>query len=144
MPLWDFNLTANALTQQEKERLAENITKIYTNVGLPAFYVAVRFTERQPESSFVGGKKDSNSIHLQIYHLARHFTSDKHKKSFLDRADAVLNPVLEPKNIYWEYFVQESDRDLWKINGLVPPPSGSEMEKNWARLNRPVPEQGKL
>ena len=31
------------------------------------------------------------------------------------------------------------DRDLWLINGLVPPPPSSDAEKQWARENRAIP-----
>ena len=47
-------------------------------------------------------------------------------------------------DVDWEYFVNESPRDLWKINGMVPPLPGSEMEKKWAELNRPVAQREKL
>ena len=39
----------------------------------------------------------------------------------------------------WEYSVEETSRDLWKINGLVPPMPNSDAEKEWVRLNRAVP-----
>jgi stalled ribosome rescue protein Dom34 len=57
----------------------------------------------------------------------------------------------------WEYSVIETRRDLWKINGIVPPEQGTEVristnrcergiradqdgqaEKEWVRLNRAV------
>ena len=144
MPLWDFNLSPNVLSDSEKASLAKEVTKIYTKSGLPAFYVQVRFTEDTVNSKFVGGETHTNFAHLQIYHLARTFTSDEQKSRFLRRVDAILNPVLVPKGADWEYFIQESSRDLWKINGLVPPPAGSEMERKWAQLNRPVGDREKL
>lgn len=60
------------------------------------------------------------------------------KKRFLSRVDAVLNPMFEPKGMDWEYFITEAPRDLWKINGLVPPEAQSEGEKEWVRVNRAV------
>ena len=145
MPLWDFNLSPNVLSDSEKASLAKAITKIYTEGGgLPAFYVQIRFTEDNPSSKFVGGEKHTNFVYLQIYHLARTFRSDEHKKAFLRMVDSVLNPVLVPKGSDWEYFVTESPRDLWKINGIYPPPAGSQEEKQWAKLNRPLGEREKL
>ncbi|KAI1699294.1 hypothetical protein DdX_17424 [Ditylenchus destructor] len=44
--------------------------------------------------------------------------------------------------IYPSYYIvsfELVDRNLWRINGLAPPPSRSEGEKEWARLNKPVP-----
>lgn len=39
--------------------------------------------------------------------------------------DKVLTPVMEAKGVDWEYTVDESPRDLWKINGVVPSEAGS-------------------
>lgn len=52
----------------------------------------------------------------------------------------MLNPILKPKGADWEYSILELDRDLWKINGLVPPGPNTEMEKRWVKENRPVEE----
>ena len=46
--------------------------------------------------------------------------------------------MFEPKGMDWEYWVQGASRDLWKIDGIVPPPTGSEMEMQWKELSRPV------
>jgi hypothetical protein len=39
----------------------------------------------------------------------------------------------------WEYHIEESNRDLWRVQGLVPPPLGSEGFKLWEREGRAVP-----
>jgi|TARA_R110002003_G_scaffold46_10_gene3796 hypothetical protein len=39
----------------------------------------------------------------------------------------------------WEYSVYETRRDLWKINGFVPPMPKTEAEEEWVRGNRAVP-----
>ena len=144
MPLWDFHYTAGGLSAQEKKGLAEAITKMYTSVGMPAFYVQVRFEEMTPESHFVGAQ-DYSSLGLgekhaaiQIFHVARTFTSEIQKRRFLYATDQILNPVFEKGGWDWEYWVTESPRDLWKVNGLVPPPTGSAAEKKWAEANRPI------
>lgn len=36
----------------------------------------------------------------------------------------------------WEYHIEETNRDLWKIQGLVPPLPGSDEEKIWAGQNK--------
>ena len=144
MPLWDFHLSSNLLSTEEKEDIAKSITKIYTASSLPAFYVRVRFNENQPSNVYSGGESHNKLILIQVWHLARQFTSDEQKKKFLQRVDAVLNPVMDEKGVDWEYFVNESPRDLWKINGLVPPLPGSEMERKWVDVNRPTGEREKL
>ena len=71
-------------------------------------------------------------------------TSDEQKTRFLQAVDRVLNPVMERKGLDWEYFATEVPRDLWKINGLVPPLPGSDMEKKWVATNRPIGEREKF
>jgi hypothetical protein len=39
----------------------------------------------------------------------------------------------------WEYSVEETSRDLWKVDGYVPPMPGSDAEKVWAEDNKPSP-----
>jgi hypothetical protein len=39
----------------------------------------------------------------------------------------------------WEYHVEETNRDLWKVQGLVPPLQGTEAELEWVKENQPVP-----
>jgi len=51
----------------------------------------------------------------------------------------LIQPFATAKGLRWEFHVDETPRDLWMINGLVPPPSGSDAEKLWARENRPIP-----
>lgn len=144
MPLWDIVTSANALTKEDKQTIVDGITKIYTKVGLPAFYVVIRFSERSTGDLFVGGKYHPSHVVLQVYHLARNFASDEQKTGFLERVDKVLNPVMKGRGLDWEYTISESPRELWKSNGLVPPMPGTEMEKEWVRQNRPVAELGKF
>ncbi|KAK3704883.1 hypothetical protein LTR37_013574, partial [Vermiconidia calcicola] len=100
-------------SNEDKQNLANSTTKIYTSRGgFPAFYVRVRFTEDQPSSSFFGGSKNENFVHIQIWHLARVFRCGNHKDAFLNLVDSVLNPVMQEKGADWEYTVNESPRDL--------------------------------
>ncbi len=162
MPLWDVHTTGPVFAAEEKQELAEQITKIYTATPLPAFYVRVRFTEHAPGTTFSGGEPDGSPqgspdgetvsgetantgfVHLQVWHLARNFSGSEHKERFLRKVDKVLTPIMEAKGVDWEYTVDESLRDLWKINGVVPPEAGSEGEKEWVRENRVVGRGEKL
>ena len=144
MPTWDFHLGSNLFSTEEKEHLAKSITKLYQASGLPAFYVRVRFNENQPTNVYTGGESDPGFIVIQVWHLARTMPTDEIKKRFLQGVDKVLNPFMEAKGLDWEYYVNESPRDLWKINGLVPPPPNSEMEKRWVKENRAIGEREKL
>ncbi|KAF7159171.1 hypothetical protein CNMCM6106_006304 [Aspergillus hiratsukae] len=138
MPQWLIQHSPNTLTPEDKSTLAQQITQVYVRYGLPAFYVQVHFTEQPAGTSFIGGEQHPNFVALTIYHLARTMTTEQQRQGFLKHIDAVLTPMFEPKGIDWEYFVTEVPRDLWKVNGLVPPAAGSEEEKVWVRENRPV------
>ncbi|KAJ5502836.1 Tautomerase [Penicillium fimorum] len=138
MPAWYIKHSPSTITALEKEQLAKSITRLYVSYGLPAFYVQVHFNEDIPGTAFVGGKPHPNFAAVTIYHVARAFKSDETKQRFLTDVDEILNPVFEPKDMEWEYWVTEVSRDLWKINGLVPPQTGSEGEKKWVELNKAV------
>ena len=61
------------------------------------------------------------------------------KIRFMNAVDAALKPFIGDKGYDWEYGVEEVDRDLWKVNGMVPPMPGTEAEKEWAEGNLAVP-----
>ena len=136
MPLWDFHTTPSLFSAQEKQDLATAITNLYG--VLPAFYVNVRFTEHDRTSNFHGGKADVDFAIIRIEHLARQFSDSAAKKRWTNKIDEVLNPVMKPKVANWEYSILELDRDLWKINGMVPPMPNTDMERKWVEENRAV------
>lgn len=138
MPVWYISHSPNILSADEKQGLAKSITNIYVSNGLPAFYVQVHFVEDATGSAFIGGEIHPKFAGITIYHLARAFKSDEIKERFHLRVNEVLSPVFEPKGMDWEYFITEASRDLWRINGLVPPTPGSEAEKEWVQVNRAV------
>jgi hypothetical protein len=73
--------------------------------------------------------------------------SDEARNRFLGKVDAAIKPFIADKGYDWEYSVEETRRDLWKINGMVPPMPNSKAEKVWAEGNRPVgfeKEDGRL
>ena len=87
MPLWIVYHPATAFTDKAtKKAFSDKITKIYTDGGLPAFYVIVIFQVVDQDSCFVGGVSrpsphieannpgpDSSQpfIRITIQHLAR-------------------------------------------------------------------------
>lgn len=64
--------------------------------------------------------------------------NDAIRDRFLGRVDAALKPFIEDAGYDWEYSVIETDRGLWKVQGLVPPMPKSEAEVEWTKLNRAV------
>jgi hypothetical protein len=73
--------------------------------------------------------------------------SAAHHKRFLDKVDETLKPFIADQGYDWEYSTEEANRDLWKINGMLPPMPETVAEKEWVEKNRAVefePEQGGL
>lgn len=140
MPLWTFGHSAGAFTSEEKKDLAQAITNIYAEGGVPAFYVNVQFIPLAEDDLWYGGHPHPKFTMINIYHVAQNVAdfTDEAQKSFLAKVDKVLTPRMTKKGMGWEYFIIEGPRKFWKIDGIVPPPTGSEMEKLWFRHNRPV------
>jgi hypothetical protein len=63
-----------------------------------------------------------------------------HEFSFLD-PKYVREYVLTVLNS-WEFHVTESDKDLWRIQSLIPPSVGSEAMKSWVEAGKGVPWEG--
>lgn len=137
MPVCEFQDAPSLFTDAEKHDPAKAITDIYTKAGLPAFYVQTPFTEAPTGTQFIGEAISEKYVSIGIIHAARKQEDDR-KGPFLAAANAVVTPMLGTKGFDWEYWVHEVDQDLWKIHGLVPPQTGSDIEEGWARQNAPV------
>jgi hypothetical protein len=53
-------------------------------------------------------------------------------------AEEKLAPFIKERGYDWEIHIDETPMDLWRTQALVPPPE-SDMEKLWAKENRPIP-----
>ncbi|KAI3534281.1 hypothetical protein CSPX01_12202 [Colletotrichum filicis] len=144
MPKWVFNCNTGVFTTAEKKQIAEGMTKLYTSVGLPGFYCHTHFIELNPENMYAGGETPKALTTISIYHIARGFDTPQVEAFFFKALDDILRPILKPKGIEWESGIYEARRELWRINGLVPPETGSEMERKWAKENRVTDEEDLL
>ncbi|KAE8309936.1 hypothetical protein BDV41DRAFT_546450 [Aspergillus transmontanensis] len=82
MPIWSFKSSRGALSEQDKTDLVKDITRLYTKVDLPAFFVNVQFVEMGPTEMFVGGESRSNFVNLSIVHIARTFKTEFDRLDF--------------------------------------------------------------
>jgi phenylpyruvate tautomerase PptA (4-oxalocrotonate tautomerase family) len=139
MPLWSVYHPPGTYSAQDKGDLAEAATGYYVRVGLPRFYVIVHFHEVAPESFFVGGEPTGSTVRIVIEHIARHSTDAESRRRISETISSVVAPFTTDRGLDVEFHVEETPRDLWMINGLRPPPSGSDAEKLWVEQNRPVP-----
>ncbi|PSN68543.1 hypothetical protein BS50DRAFT_663112 [Corynespora cassiicola Philippines] len=163
MPLWHIYHPPTLFTDPaEREALSKDITEIYAKTPLPRFYVVVLFVPIEPSNMYVGGvsrpsvPKQENKpgpdsakpfVRITIQNIARKVSTPEAIASFLSRVDAAIHPHIAAKSIDWEYSVVESSRDLWKINGLVPPLPNTPAERRWVEENVPTPyesEEGLL
>jgi hypothetical protein len=146
MPLWQiYHPPGTYEDPKSKVAFAEDITKMYTNIGLPAFYVIVAFIPLPSGDLLVGGKTVVGTpfVRIVITQIAvRLPNEDASYNRNTSNIDKVLATHVADKGYNWEYHVDETERRLWKINGMKPPPWKSEKEKLWLEKNRPVPYDG--
>ncbi|KAF2692212.1 hypothetical protein K458DRAFT_285736 [Lentithecium fluviatile CBS 122367] len=152
MPLWKiYHPPSTFTTPSSRQSLARAITAIYTAVPLPAFYVNVLFIPVEADSYYIGGVArpsphfpDSEPgpdsarpfIRVTIENIARKIPNVEVRDRFLNRVDTALKPYIGDMGYDWEYSVLETSRDLWKIDGFVPPMPGTEAEERWRVENR--------
>ncbi|KAF2180871.1 hypothetical protein K469DRAFT_591138 [Zopfia rhizophila CBS 207.26] len=146
MPLWlVFHPEGTFEDVASRKALSQDITKIYTEINLPAFYVVINFIKMSVGQTWVSGEQKTEKpfIRLVAEHIAVHLpNSDEVYKRTTTRIDQALKPHIDDKGYDWEFHVDETERRLWKVNGMIPPPFNSEEEKSWVRENRPVPYPG--
>ncbi|RDW86007.1 hypothetical protein BP5796_04332 [Coleophoma crateriformis] len=147
MPLWlIFHPVGTFEDSASKQAFAEDITQFYTSaLGLPAFYVVANFIKLSLNDTWVGGKQktDKPFIRVVINHVAYTVPNiDEAYKRATASIDKILKPHVADKDYDWEYHVDETDRRLWKLNGMIPPAAKSEQEQQWAKENRAVLYEG--
>jgi phenylpyruvate tautomerase PptA (4-oxalocrotonate tautomerase family) len=138
MPLWTIYHTPNAFTVEQKAELAERITTL-CYPPLPAFYVGVAFHEMSPDNLYIGGKPADKFVRIAVDHIARTLPEAAQRAGWLDRARQALVPLFTERGLSWEMHIDETTRDLWLIQGLVPPMPNTEPEKKWKAENMPSP-----
>lgn len=139
MPLWNIHHPAGVYSDQDKQDFAADITRIYARAGLPEFYVVVLFHEITSSNFLIGGKPTADTVRIDVAHIARHLDDPQQRVRLSERLNAAMLPYTRDRGLHWEFHVDETPRDLWMIEGMVPPPTGSEAEKAWVAANSPLP-----
>ncbi|ATL87761.1 tautomerase family protein [Streptomyces malaysiensis] len=138
MPLWHVYHPVDAYSAEQKRQFAADVTEFYTRAGLPKFYVVTLFHDI-PESSFlVGGEPSDNTVRVVIEHIARHLTDPDRRRKSAEALNRLLAPHTLDRGLHCEFHIDETPRDQWMIDGMWPPPAGSEAERLWVSENRPV------
>ncbi|MFI6990312.1 tautomerase family protein [Nonomuraea wenchangensis] len=140
MPLWTVFHTPGIFTDKEKHQLASHIADHYEQVGLPRFYVVTLFQQTRPEDFYVGGEPAPVGVRIVIDHIARRNADRESRRRTAQWVKGMLQPHLERNaGLHWEFHIDETSDDLWMINGIAPPPAGSDAEKLWAESNSASP-----
>ena len=147
MPLWRIFHPQSLYTPTEKAALSQAITQIYTDKSpsrLPAFYVNVLFIEYAPGTFFIGGEPVADYVRFAGEHIARSFGPDEHSRMrrFMSWFEEAISPWTAGKGVRWETHVGQTPFDLWRINGLPPPPAESQAEALWREEGAAVPYEG--
>ncbi|KAF4627957.1 hypothetical protein G7Y89_g10199 [Cudoniella acicularis] len=99
-----------------------------------------------PEDSFfIGGELTKGKfVRLTLEHIAINFKDfgvergDAMSKKFLAFVGEVLKERFEPKGWRWEFNILETDRKLWRVQSIEPPPLNSDAMKVWDREQKGV------
>lgn len=138
MPRWTFEVTPDTLSATEKDKLAQAITDNYVKYGIPAFLVNVFFHENRIGNFYSGGKTPPNTVFFVLDHAARSFPSEDVRLAFIDSVNRIVEPVLAPKGVKWEYNIYEHPADNWRVNGMIPPVQQRELWEQWMDQNQAV------
>ncbi|KAM0712703.1 hypothetical protein Q7P35_000150 [Cladosporium inversicolor] len=110
-------------------------------LGLPAFYVVVNFIKLAGNDVYIGGRPNTETpfIRIVINHIA--ITQPNTGEAYhrvTTRISQILKPYIADKGYDEEFHVDETERRLWRIQGMDPPPFESEQERVWAAANKAV------
>ncbi|MGW1887406.1 tautomerase family protein [Streptomyces sp. NPDC001970] len=139
MPLWHIYHPPGTYTEQQKKQFAEDVTGLYSRVGLPKFYVVTLFHEIDETSFYIGGERSPSAVRVVIEHIARHTEDAALRKKTGKVLARLLAPHTTDRGLYCEFHVDETPRDLWMTDGIAPPPPESEAEKIWVQGEPPGP-----
>lgn len=138
MPLWTIYHSPDAFSDDDKARLAAEITDVYAPF-MPRFFVGIVFKAVDEKNLFVGGLPAKRFVRFVLEHIAREFPDRKASKRFIDRINQVIAPYIGDRGLDWEIHIDETPFDLWSINGFYPPRQGTADEARWMAENRPSP-----
>lgn len=143
MPLWRIFSNPSTFSPATKSLLSKAITALYTDpagAALPAFYVNVLFIPLADSDFYIGGESRSNFVRIVVEQIALRMPNDiNFKRHWLDSINDALKPFIADQCLDWELHIVETERDLWRVQGIDPPLPGTEAHKIWATGNRPVP-----
>ena len=76
MPLWHIYCPEGTYSAEDKRALADRITDLYAEYGLPRFLVSVVFQEVPKDSYLIGGEPADDYVRIWIDQIARRIPDD--------------------------------------------------------------------
>jgi hypothetical protein len=58
--------------------------------------------------------------------------------NWLTLQQALKPHIIDRPELEWEHHIFETPRDLWRVQGIDPPPQNSDAERMWFEKNQPV------
>jgi hypothetical protein len=95
MPFWRIFAHPDTFSYEQRKGLTAAITKLYTDVGLPAFYVIVIFINAGEDQVWMGGQPKKNFVRIVIEQIARTMPGPEteagraHRTWWMDNINAV-------------------------------------------------------
>jgi phenylpyruvate tautomerase PptA (4-oxalocrotonate tautomerase family) len=140
MPMWIVHAPEGVYSAEDKKDITEMLTQFYVEgVELPKFYVVVRFDEYPPDSMWLGGEPANDFVRIVVDHIARQMEDQAFRELCMSILCERLAPFTNERGLRTEIHLDETPIDLWRVDGLRPPPPYSEAEKQWAKDNAPSP-----
>lgn len=111
MPLHRIYAPAGLFSAQEKRQLANDLSDMYTAVGLPPFLVITLFVPIDAEEDFYIGRQSHAErqkeqgkpfVRIVSQHLARTAVGKERRASTIKRLEDRFRGVLEAKGCEWE------------------------------------------
>ena len=140
MPYWQIFTPANAFTHEDREQLSQAITSIYVDYVEPPAVLRGRPVQRHAEEHHVRRRESEQQLRPDLHRPRR--ATDGHRgaaRACMTAIEDKLAPFVKERGYDWEVHIDETPIDLWRTQGLVPPPPYSDIEKLWATENRPIP-----
>jgi phenylpyruvate tautomerase PptA (4-oxalocrotonate tautomerase family) len=137
MPLWNVYCPEGAYTAEDKQAFAERVTGMYTEWGIPRFYVSVVFQETPRESFYIGGEPTDDFVRIWVHEIARRVPEGAEGWWMKRIRETVVDPFVHGRRLRSEIHIATTPRELWSINGLRPPNENTDEEKRWAAENTP-------
>ena len=88
---------------------------------------------------FILRVEDTDSERSKDQHIARQMDDPEMRALCMAVIEEKLAPFIKERGFDWEVHIDETAMDLWRVQGLMAPPAESDMERLWAKENRPIP-----